>query len=63
MITRINWTDNYGNPRQDVVLSTFYYENRHYAVIAFNDFTLVMYDSVKTRFSTKDGQDYKDFYG
>lgn len=62
MITRINWKDNRGNNRQDVVLSSFYYEEHNYAVVAFNDFTIIKYDNTGTKFSTVDNQSYKDLY-
>lgn len=62
MIIYINWIDDRGNTRRDVVITTFLYEYAHFAVIAFNQFTVIRFNSLLTRSNVIDKPHYMELY-
>lgn len=62
MITRINWTDGYGNPRRDFVLATFVHEGACFAVIGWNDFTVLQFDPDMTKCNIMVDEPYQELF-
>ena len=62
MITRINWTDDFGNPRRDVVLATFVHEGFFYVVVAFNNFTIVQFDPTRSSHNLTTDEPYQELF-